>query len=146
MKLVCKRFEELTVDELYRILECRAEIFIFEQNIVYHDLDYKDQRSYHLFIEEDGRLLSYLRVIDSGVKYPASSIGRVVTVKDRRKEGLAGKLIEKAIEIIRDRGEKIIKIEAQAYLKKYYESFGFKPTSVEYILEGLPHIDMIYEL
>ena len=38
-----KRFDELTLDELYDILQLRNEVFIVEQNCVYKDLDGKDR-------------------------------------------------------------------------------------------------------
>jgi len=49
MDLVVKRFEELTLNELYEILKARAEVFVVEQNCPYQDLDEKDKRAYHVY-------------------------------------------------------------------------------------------------
>jgi ElaA protein len=40
-------------------------------------------------------------------------------------------------------GEVPVKIGAQAYLKKFYEGFGFEVISEEYMEDGIPHIEMI---
>lgn len=144
MKIRRKRFEELTTGELYEILRCRSEVFIMEQDCVYQDLDGIDQHSTHLYVEEDGRILSYLRVIDAGVKYAAASIGRVITMKDVRGRGLSTMLLREAIEIARE-GAKVVEIEAQAYLREFYKRFGFVEISDVYMYEGLPHISMRLE-
>lgn len=144
MKIRRKRFEELTTGELYEILRCRSEVFIMEQDCVYQDLDGIDQHSTHLYVEEDGRILSYLRVIDAGVKYAAASIGRVITMKDARGRGLSTMLLREAIEIARE-GAKVVEIEAQAYLREFYKRFGFVEISDVYMYEGLPHISMRLE-
>lgn len=143
MKLICKKFNELSTLELYRILYCRSEVFIMEQAVNYQDLDFKDQKSTHVMLTDNGEIVSYLRIIPQGVKYPESSIGRVITMKRYRNKGYARQLINMAIDVLKDSAQMPIRIEAQAYLKNFYESFGFKAVSQEYILEGLPHIDMI---
>lgn len=112
-----------------------------EQDCVYQDLDGIDQHSTHLYVEENGRILSYLRVIDAGVKYAAASIGRVITMKDARGRGLSTMLLREAIEIARE-GAKVVEIEAQAYLREFYKRFGFVEISDVYMYEGLPHISM----
>ena len=143
MEIISKRFEELTVNELYMILQARSEVFVNEQEIIYQDMDGIDLCSTHLFITEKGKLCSYLRIIDEGVKYPEISIGRVLTLKPYRRRGLSRKLMEAAIEEVKERGLPI-KIEAQAYLKEFYENLGFEAVSDEFILEGIPHVEMIY--
>lgn len=145
MEIIRKRFEELTVSELYSILKARSEVFVTEQNIIYQDMDDIDFRSTHLFIVENDVICSYLRIIDAGVKYPEISIGRVLTLKPYRGRGFSRKLMDKAIEIGKEQSLPI-KIEAQAYLKDFYLSLGFRQISEEFILEGIPHIEMILNI
>ena len=45
---ICKKFGELTAEELYTILRLRSEVFVVEQNCVFLDLDNKDQYCDHL--------------------------------------------------------------------------------------------------
>lgn len=44
-----REFKELTVEEMYRILKIRSEVFVVEQNCIYQDCDNKDKKSYHLY-------------------------------------------------------------------------------------------------
>ena len=43
-----KKFDELTLDQLYAILKLRMEVFIVEQNCFYLDLDDVDKVCLHL--------------------------------------------------------------------------------------------------
>ena len=52
MKLVIKRFGQLTAKELYQILSLRAETFIVYQQIMYNDLDNVDQVSTNVFYQD----------------------------------------------------------------------------------------------
>lgn len=145
-----KRFSELTVDELYEILRDRSQVFVVEQGCAYQDLDGKDERSIHIFIreenqlKEDNMILAYLRVIIPEVGRDTVSIGRVLTIKEARGHGLARKLMQKGIEVAKSLAP-TIEIEAQAYLKEFYESLGFKARSDVFQYEGRPHISMILD-
>ena len=143
MDIKIKRFQELDLEELYGILHCRQEVFVVEQNIIYQDLDYIDQNSTHVFITLDGKIASYLRIIDPGVKYNETSIGRVLTMPGYRHKGLSRQLMQVALEEVKAKNQMPVKIEAQEYLVKFYESLGFKPVSAPFILEGISHVSMI---
>lgn len=145
MDWIIKKFDELNAKDIYNILTLRNEVFIVEQNCVYMDCDYKDFNSYHLFLEQNGEIVAYLRVLEKGVSYDQISIGRVAVKKDFRGEGLSREMMLKAINFIEnDLNETSIKIQAQSYLINFYTSLGFKPISDEYLEDNIPHIDMIY--
>ena len=57
-----KRFQELTVDELYGLLRARSEVFVVEQNCVYQDMDGDDQASVHLWLTEGDSIVAICRV------------------------------------------------------------------------------------
>ena len=143
MKFEVKTFEELTNKELYEILKSRGDIFLMEQEILYVDEDDVDYKSLHIFSMEDGRVTSYLRAFydDKGVL----KIGRVLTLKHG--EGLGKKLMEFTLEEIPKRmpGDRIC-MDAQTHAIGFYEQFGFKVTSEEYMEEGILHVDMCKEL
>lgn len=142
-----KNFYELSLDELYEILRCRAVVFGVEQQIVYADPDNIDRLSKHFFVKTAEGIAAYLRLIPEGVKFDdAVSIGRVLTMSPWRRKGLSRLLLEKAIASARADGAERIRIEAQAYLADFYTSLGFVQTSQPYVLEGLMHIDMVKEL
>lgn len=141
-----KKFNELNIEEIYKILALRNEIFIVEQECPYLDCDDKDLNSYHLFLTENGQIVSYLRILEKGVSYDEISIGRVAVKKSYRGKGISRKMMLKAIEFIENNlSENTIKIQAQAYLLDFYSSLGFKAVSEEYLEDNIPHIDMIYK-
>jgi ElaA protein len=141
---VIKKFDELSLNELYSILQLRNEVFAIEQNCVYPDLDNKDQPAYHFMGWSNNNLIAYTRIIPPGVVYPEPSIGRVVTSPTVRGEGIGKLLMEKSIEHINNLfGITSIKISAQLYLKKFYEDFGFHASGDPYLEDGIDHIEMV---
>ena len=140
-----KAFNELTPYELYAILRLRSEVFIVEQNCAYLDEDNKDQKSYHLMGWKGELLAAYTRLLPKGVAYPnIPSIGRVVTSPATRGTGIGRELMQLSIHHVYEIfGTTSIKIGAQLYLKKFYESFGFKQTDDGYLEDGIPHIAMV---
>jgi len=141
---ITKRFEELTVHELYSILRLRSEVFVVEQNCVFQDMDNKDQSSYHLMGWEKDVLIAYTRLVPPGVSYEMASIGRVITSQSARGSGIGKLLVEKSIdEAERLFGKAPIKIGAQLYLREFYQSLGFIQSSDVYDEDGIDHIEMI---
>lgn len=141
-----KTFDQLTGEEVYKLLKLRSEVFVVEQNCVYLDPDGKDQQSYHLYLEDEGEIVACTRLLNKGVAYKQASIGRVIVKKDYRGKGLSRELLLKAISFIEETmKETEIKIQAQAYLFDFYGSFGFKAISEKYLEDGIPHIDMLYK-
>lgn len=139
-----KKFEELTPYELYSILQLRNEVFVVEQNCVFQDADDKDQNSHHLMGFSDNKLVAYTRLVPPGESFEYPSIGRVVTSPLVRRSGAGKELMQKSIEeILKLFGDQPVKIGAQLYLKKFYESFGFKQVSDSYLEDGIEHIYMI---
>jgi len=50
----------------------------------------------------------------------------------------------KSIQMTRELfGNLPIKIGAQSYLLRFYESFGFQSTGEEYLEDGIPHTKMV---
>jgi ElaA protein len=143
IKWVTKKFDALSVVELYQILRLRSEIFVVEQNCVYQDLDNKDQKALHLFGEYDGKIIAYSRLFKAGDYFDCSSIGRVVVDENYRDKNFGHELIAQGIAGIKKYYcEENITISAQLYLKKFYESHGFIQTSEMYLEDDIPHIEM----
>jgi ElaA protein len=141
---ILKKFDELSLHELYAILQLRNEVFAIEQNCVYPDLDNKDQLAYHFMGWGKNKLVAYTRIIPPGKAYTEPSIGRVVTAQSIRGEGVGKLLMEKTIEHIYNFfGTTPIKISAQFYLKKFYEDFGFHASGDAYLEDGIDHIEMV---
>ena len=141
--VIIKSFEELNKAELYQIIQLRIAVFIVEQDCPYPDLDDMDQDAQHLWIEDAGEIVCYLRVNPAGSRFEEPSLGRIVTKKSHRNRGLAEKLIKKAIDLVCEKESRAIRISAQCYLEKYYEKFGFIKASEEYLEDNIPHIEML---
>ena len=140
-----KTFQELTVDELYELLRVRSEVFVVEQDCVYQDMDGDDQKSIHLWLTVDGKVVALARVCPSGTHMKEISIGRVITTV--RGKGYGKQIMFDAIEAAKeDLGAKQIDIEAQEYAKGFYESVGFRQSSDTFILDGIPHINMTWTI
>ena len=138
-----KTFSELTTTELYAIIKVRIDVFVVEQDCPYPDCDDYDQKAIHLWAENNGEVLAYCRIFDKGIKYPETSIGRVVTTQNARGTGLGKQLIKYALEIIENRLETSeIRISAQDYLLKFYSDFGFADTGKKYLEDNIPHTEM----
>lgn len=145
MELYVKRFNELSVDDLYAILKARSEVFVVEQNINYVDQDGRDQYSFHVYIKENEKVVAYLRIIDKGIVRDDITIGRVLSTI--REKGYGKEIVAAGINVVKEMPHAPrIFISAQSYLLKFYEEFGFRKVSEEYIEEGLPHTDMILDL
>ncbi|MEG0771416.1 MAG: GNAT family N-acetyltransferase [Clostridia bacterium] len=148
MKMNIKRFEDLTVDELYDIIKLRLEVFSVEQNCVYNDLDNNDKKAYHIYCTNDaGDIIATMRIADPHTRFEEVSVGRIVVKKECRKEGIAGRMINFAILFIKEvYTTKKIMISAQSRLLSFYESLGFVKNSSEYMEDDIPHIEMFYEI
>ncbi|MEZ5026919.1 MAG: GNAT family N-acetyltransferase [Chitinophagales bacterium] len=142
---ILKHFNELSVQQLYDALQLREAVFQIEQDCIYKDVDDKDKHCWHLFLYEKEELLAYCRLVPKGISYDEYvSIGRVVSQTQRRKEGLGRTLMQEAMRQMQQLfPNESIKISAQLYLQKFYESYGFVVEGEWYIEDHIPHIAMI---
>ncbi len=147
MKFELKQFSELTLDELYEILQLRSEIFVVEQNCVYNDLDGLDKVAIHQFGKLEGEIVAYSRLLKPGIRFAEFSIGRVVVKQAERGKGLGIEMMKSAQNyLINEWKAKKIKISAQCYLQHFYENLGFEIVSEMYLEDGIPHFGMLYRV
>ncbi|AYD46801.1 GNAT family N-acetyltransferase [Arachidicoccus soli] len=143
LEFICKKFDELSLIELYRILQIRNQVFYVEQRCDDLDLDDRDQQSYHLMVYNDDILCGYARLLPPGLAYKEISIGRVAVSINYRGENIGRRLMEASItDSYKLFGKGTIKISGQLYLQKFYESLGFEKISEVYLEAGIEHIKM----
>ena len=144
MEFLVKTFSELNTSELYKILQLRSEVFVVEQDCVYQDLDFKDQKAVHVIGIKNDKIIAYTRIFKPGDYFKEASIGRVIVDAKERKFGYGHDLMKASIKVIQKKFNTLkITISAQVYLKNFYESHGFKKVGDEYLEDGIPHIEML---
>ena len=148
MNKVIKNFSELSTEEIYNILKLRSEVFVVEQNCVYQDIDEKDKKATHLFIEKNNDIIAYTRIFKKGDYYEENpSIGRVVVSKKERGKNLGKEIMLNSIEFIKKEIEgRKIELSAQKYLDKFYKDLDFYAEGEDYLEDGIPHQRMFYNL
>jgi ElaA protein len=142
-----RHYSDLSGEEIYEILALRQEVFVVEQRCAYLDADGKDRRAHHLLgRDSNGRLIAYLRILEPGSRFPEPSIGRVIVHPDHRGQGLGLVLMrEGMLECARLYPGRAVRISAQQYLRRFYESIGFVPLGDgnPFDEDGIPHIEML---
>ncbi len=144
MEIQAKRFQELSLDELYQLLQLRNEVFVVEQDCVYQDLDGKDQKALHVFGKKNGQIVAYTRIFAPGDYFKEASIGRVVVKGTERKYGYGMDIMKASVAMVQEHfKENTIHLSAQVYLKKFYNTLGFEQVGEGYLEDGIPHIGML---
>jgi ElaA protein len=131
-------FDELDARTAYLLWQLRESVFVVEQHCPYPELDGRDLEpaTRHVWVAEDGRPVAYLRLLADGA---AGRIGRVLVAPAHRRRGLAGVLMDRALELV---GHRPAVLDAQAYLVDWYTRFGFEPSGPEFLDDGIPHVPM----
>ena len=139
-----KYFDELTISELYNILQLRSEVFVVEQNCVYQDIDGKDSKALHIIGFKNDKIVAYTRIFKPGDCFKEAGIGRVVVRENERKHGCGNDIMKASIRAIEENFSKsTIYLSAQTYLVKFYGSLGFNVVGEEYLEDNILHIDMV---
>ena len=139
-----KTFNQLTLDELYFLLQLRSEVFVVEQDCVYQDVDGKDQNALHVIGKIDNTIIAYTRIFKPGDYFKEASIGRVVVSKKFRHQKYGYQLMISSIEAVEvSFNTTEIKLSAQKHLEKFYNNLGFNTIGESYLEDGIPHIAMM---
>jgi len=144
LNIEVKKFSDLALTELYDILQLRSEVFVVEQDCVYQDIDGKDAEALHVIGFKNGKVVAYTRCFKPGYYFEEAAIGRVVVKDSERKFGYGHEIMKASDKAIKDHfNTSNIKLSAQQYLIKFYESHGYNTTGEGYLEDGIPHIAMI---
>jgi len=136
-------FSRLSAVDVYAILALRAEVFVVEQVCAYLDPDGRDtdESTRHLFVAGNtpGTVAAYLRLM---IRDEESSIGRVVTAPVARGQGMAGRLVDYAI----DHSDGPWTLDAQSHLQAWYAQRGFRRVGRDFDEDGIMHLPMRREV
>ena len=138
----CHPFKELSLFELYSILQLRQEVFVVEQHCPYLDADGQDDKAFHLmgFINDQLALYTrffYLETNEQGI------IGRVIVKKNYRGRKLGFKLMKESERWLQQmHSPSKITLGAQAHLQSFYNHLGYSVYGDEYDEDGILHLPM----
>lgn len=146
-QLVSKTWGEFTPDEVFEMAVLRSEVFFLEQKITEEEFDRfdRDPTTRHLWFADDRGFKGYLRILhdpdaSSAHQGIPDSLGRMVVRADARGHGIAGRLMQAALDIA---GDRPLYLHAQTYVADLYAQFGFEPQGDVFEEAGIEHIVMI---
>jgi ElaA protein len=145
LNITWQAFAELTGTALYRALMLRQSVFVVEQNCPYLDADGLDEAAIHgLGTDQNGRLVAVARILPPGCKFELPSIGRIAVATDARRLGHGRAIVAAALAELELQHPRVsVRIDAQAYLERFYGSLGFARTGLPFDEDGIPHVAMI---
>ena len=141
---IAKRFDELSLLELYAVIQLRQSVFVVEQSCCYLDADGLDVHCWHLFGKTpSAEVVAYLRLLQPGQRYAEASVGRFAVDRRFRGSGLGKRLAEEGMRLVNRLypGEPL-RVAAQAYLEHFYETLGFVRVGEPFVEDGIPHVEM----
>ena len=126
-----KAFNDLSLHDLYDLLKLRQEVFVVEQTCPYLDADGADEQALHLYARNNAdEMIAYARLYLATADTGYSRIGRVITHEKVRGQKLGVDVMQRSIDYLEEYAPKApIRVGAQDYLLKFYQSFGFETIS-----------------
>ncbi|MFU8806058.1 MAG: GNAT family N-acetyltransferase [Bradymonadaceae bacterium] len=138
LRFALKRFEALSLQELYDVLYLRNVVFVVGQKITSEpEVDGLDPRCSHAMLYAGDELVGTARVFD---EESPMVIGRVAVHTERQREGLGTILMER---IQDELGDTACELHAQAHLEEWYSRLGWKRVGEVFDEAGIPHVMMV---
>lgn len=136
MNVVVAKTQKEVLDNSY----VRGQVFIIEQEIDWDiEFDGLDPECI-LFTAYEGDF-----PIGAARLYK-NKIGRVATLKEYRKKGVATAIMKKIEEYAKDNQIKELKLHAQLYVKDFYEHLGYIPEGEIFQEAEIDHIKMVKQI
>ena len=137
-------FAELSPHDVHDLLRLRQDVFVIEQDCIFHEIDGRDPLAVHVLGRRGDHLVAYARVFAPGIVGPEASIGRIVTDPAARGSGLGHALFRESLRVV----ERIapgapVRLAAQHHLERFYGGYGFVGVGEKYIEDGIFHLDMV---
>lgn len=116
----------------------RYEVFVEEQNVP-ADLEWDEMDALCLHAvayDEHGQ------AIGTGRLLPDGHIGRMAVRKPARGSGTGGAILQALMDAARQRGDAVIRLNAQSQVEPFYARYGFTREGMEFFEAGIAHIRM----
>lgn len=131
-------------DDFEACMAIRREVFVVEQNVPEElELDEHDETAVHLLLTSYELPIGTARLLIDGNH---GKIGRVAILASQRGNGAGAVLMRGALDELRQRGVREVKLGSQVYAMGFYEKLGFVAYGPEYDDAGIPHRDMTLSL
>lgn len=116
----------------------RFEVFVREQRVPQEiELDEHDAQSLHALARHaQAGALGTARLLPDG------HIGRMAVLAPWRGHGVGGALLERLVQLARERGDAEVVLSAQVHAEAFYRAHGFRPEGTVYEEAGIPHLTM----
>lgn len=120
----------------------RYDVFVIEQKIpVELEWDELDPLCMHVVAyDEAGQAVGTARLLPDG------HIGRMAVKQAVRKNGVGGAILERMLQVAKQRGDHAVRLNAQKQAEPFYARYGFVRDGTEFKEAGIPHISMRCEL
>jgi len=131
----------LWADDGDTLMQLRTRVFVEEQKVsAALEIDGKDIECQHVKAIVDGL------VIGTGRLLPNGFIGRMCVLAEYRNRNIGTMMLENLVQQALDRGHQKVLLNAQSYIIPFYQKFGFRIDSDEFIEADIPHRRMILNL
>ena len=128
-------------DDSDTLMQLRTRVFVEEQNVsAALEIDGKDSECQHVKAIVDGL------VIGTGRLLPNGFIGRMCVLAEYRNRNIGTMMLENLVQQALDSGHQKVLLNAQSYIIPFYQKFGFRVDSEEFIEAGILHRRMVLNL
>ena len=137
-----------TPAELEGAFAVRIRVFVGEQGISADaELDEADTAAdtVHAVALQDGVIIATGRLLPD-VDGKGPHIGRMAVERDRRRDGIGGRVLAFLEDQGRTLGFRQITLHAQEYVKSFYAQHGYREVGEMFLEEGIPHREMVKDL
>ena len=121
--------------------QLRTRVFVDEQNVsAALETDGNDSECQHVKAIVGGL------VIGTGRLLPNGFIGRMCVLAEYRNRNIGTMMLENLVQQALHSGHQKVLLNAQSYIIPFYQKFGFRIDSEEFIEAGIPHRRMVLDL
>jgi predicted GNAT family N-acyltransferase len=131
----------LWADDSDTLMRLRTRVFVEEQKVsAALEIDGKDTECQHVKAIVDGVVIGTGRLLSNGF------IGRMCVLAEYRNRNIGTMMLENLVRQALDSGHQKVLLNAQSYIIPFYQKFGFRIDSEEFIEAGILHRRMVLDL
>ena len=134
-----------SMDEMARVMAIRSAVYMGEQHCPFEEeFDGNDFSATHLICHVGNEPVGCMRI-----RYFADfvKLERLAVRNESRSAGLAGRIVEEAIELCRKKGYRVLYAHSQKRLLKFWQQRGFErmPGSREFVFSDFDYVEVKLE-